>query len=1204
MNYSYNHPVLSLPRLALAGLLALGAASTAQAQLAYSAVSATNLAGTYTDLGTAGTTIATANTDDANSAATPIGFPFSFNGTAYTDFVLNTNGFVKLGTVAPTGPAYSDGSQSTANGPITGPDTNLLLPFNQDLMAGSAGGTEYRVATTGATGSRVCTIQWKNVADKSRGGTGTQYANLSFQVKLFESGSQVEFVYGPATAGTAVDNPKFVTVGLKGAAATAAEVILATKVSTSLWSEATFVAGPYQGNAHNVRRTVLPDPGRTYRFTIPVANDVAAVAIQGYGAVAVPVGNPFSLRGVVRNAGNTALGAVPVTLTISGANSFTQTLNANALALNGSAVVEFANISLANVGANTVTISVPNDGNNGNNTFAQAMETSATTFSFITPGVPQTSSYGFQPSTGYTSAFCGKFTVNAPRSVTAVRAVIGNDTGLVPSAANGQRSTTVFGVVVNATSGAVLGRSADYVLTAADLGQLHTFTLQAPVTVPTGDFLVGLAQVVPPGTAADGVFPAAYQAEVPARPGLFFTVGISAPGPPSDVTSNNARYMLEAVTAAPSANDVAVNEIQGYGAVAVPVGNPFNLRAVVRNAGVAALSNVVVTLAITGANTVTRTQTLTSVAVGGTALVNFAGITLPNVGANTVMVSVPNDDNNVNNTVTQSMATSASRFSFITPGVPQTSSFGFTPNMVARTLAFCGKFTVNAPRDVTAVRAVIGNDTDLVPNATNGQRSTTLFGVLLNAATGTVIARSADYVVTPADLGQLHTFTLTGSVPAGDFLVGLAQVVPVGGNADAVFPMAYQAETPARPGLFFTANITTPGMPADAATNNARYMLEAETVPAASCRVPTGLTVTGSTSTSVSFAFTGVSGATGYQLVYGPQGFTPSGTSTATPAFTGTTYTLTGLTAGTTYDFYIRAICSPTDQSALTGPERLTTVCAPPTISTFPYTETFDVISTGQTLPCGITVTDANADGFTWQPRNTVAPLSTTSVARSAPNAMVYVYNSNDITVGANDWFYTPALALAAGQRYRLSFYYRMATPPTGSVFTERLEVKYGPAATPAGQTTTVFTNNAITNVPYALASNAGTPAVLDIAPATGTYYVGFHAISGGEQGFLAVDDVTITAGPLATSAALRRAVSVFPNPSASGVFHLEIHGAHARQPLAVEVTNLLGQRVYTGTAPDNFRTDLHLTSLPVGLYSLKVRSGQEYTTQQIAIVK
>jgi len=226
------------------------------------------------------------------------------------------------------------------------------------------------------------------------------------------------------------------------------------------------------------------------------------------------------------------------------------------------------------------------------------------------------------------------------------------------------------------------------------------------------------------------------------------------------------------------------------------------------------------------------------------------------------------------------------------------------------------------------------------------------------------------------------------------------------------------------------------------------------------------------------------------------------------------------------------------------------------------------------------------------------------NIARSAPNAMVYVYNSADVTVGANDWFYTPALATAAAQRYRVSFYYRGPAASGANTYANAMEVKYGAAATPAGQTLPLFTNNAIISAAYLLANNASTPAVLDFTPAAGTYYVGFHATSVGDQGFLAVDDVTISAGPLATSEALKRAVSVFPNPSATGVFSLEVHGANAKQALGVEVTNLLGQRVYTGTAKDNFRNDVDLSGLAAGLYSLKVRNGEEYTMQQISIVK
>ena len=375
--------------------------------------------------------------------------------------------------------------------------------------------------------------------------------------------------------------------------------------------------------------------------------------------------------------------------------------------------------------------------------------------------------------------------------MSAVRAVIGNDANLVPNATNGQQSTTVFGVVVDAATGNLLGRSADYVLTAADLGQLHTFTLASPVTVAAGDFLVGLAQVVPAGSFQ--VFPMAYQAENPARTGLFYSVSVSGTGTPNDAAANNARYMLEAVTAAPASNDIAVNEIQGYGSIAVPAGNPFGMRAVVRNAGAAAQSNVVVTLTISGANTYTQTQTLPSVAVGATAAVSFTGITLPNVGANTVTVTVPSDDNNTNNSAAQAMATSATRFSFITPGVAQASSVGFASLATARTVAFTGKFTVSVPRDVTAVRASIGNDPGLAT------ANTVVYGVVLNATTGALIARSADYTITTADLGQLHTFSLSGSVPAGDFLVGLAQVIPAGTTNPTVFPMGIQNETPVRP---------------------------------------------------------------------------------------------------------------------------------------------------------------------------------------------------------------------------------------------------------------------------------------------------------------------------------------------------------------------------------------------------------------------
>jgi hypothetical protein len=559
---------------------------------------------------------------------------------------------------------------------------------------------------------------------------------------------------------------------------------------------------------------------------------------------------------------------------------------------------------------------------------------------------------------------------------------------------------------------------------------------------------------------------------------------------------------------------------------------------------------------------------------------------------------VPADDNNTNNSATQAMATSATRISLETPGA---ASGNGVFNAGANNY-YAAKITFNTPRAITSVSALISSaGASSTVKLSTGE---TVYAVVVNATTGVILGRSANYVIQTADIDAQHTFQLTApvAVPAGDVLIGMAQTASTSPTL-LYYPFGVQNENPTRPNTFYTGSVTTPAAPTVAtnlSTSGYKLPFGAETTAPPTCFVPTAFTLTATTPTSATFTFTGVTGAIGYQIVYGPRNFTPGGTGSNTSGqFTTSPYTLTGLNSSTNYDFYIRTICSSTDQSAPAGPLSATTPCTPPVISTFPYAQNFDVVSTGQTLPCGISVLDANNDGFTWRATGTVdGSLATGNISRSAPNAMVYSYNSTDVTVGANDWFFGPAMTLTNTQRYRVSFYYRAA-----SGYPEGLEVKYGTSATPAGQTTTIFTNTNIGNATYQLANNTTTPVVADIT-AAGTYYVGFHAISQANQGFLAVDDLVITAGPLATSEALKRAVSVFPNPSNTGSFNLEIHGANAKQAMTVEVTNMLGQRVYTGTAKDNFRNTVDLSTLASGIYNLKVLNGDEYTQQQISIVK
>ena len=269
----------------------------AQAQFNYVPGNAVNASTAYTDLAATGTAIATANTDDGNSAAQAIGFTFTYNGTAFTQFVLNTNGLIRLGAAAPSAAnlffCNVAGCSNVAPVSSTDPaDINLIIPFNMDLEASTTGTPEYRVATTGTAPNRVATIQWKNVRDKADAGTAgtTQYGNMQFQVKLYETSNNIEFVYGTFTS-TAPDAFRFATVGIKGASSASSQTVLANKASSAApWTNTIFITGNYTTSLHNIRGTVPPDAGRTYRFvqatvtppTVPANDDPA-------GAIALPL---------------------------------------------------------------------------------------------------------------------------------------------------------------------------------------------------------------------------------------------------------------------------------------------------------------------------------------------------------------------------------------------------------------------------------------------------------------------------------------------------------------------------------------------------------------------------------------------------------------------------------------------------------------------------------------------------------------------------------------------------------------------------------------------------------------------------------------------------------------------------------------------------------------------------------------------------
>ncbi len=282
-----------------------------------------------------------------------------------------------------------------------------------------------------------------------------------------------------------------------------------------------------------------------------------------------------------------------------------------------------------------------------------------------------------------------------------------------------------------------------------------------------------------------------------------------------------------------------------------------------------------------------------------------------------------------------------------------------------------------------------------------------------------------------------------------------------------------------------------------------------------SCLPVSGVTAIGISPTSAIVSFTSPAPGTSFIIEYGPPGFTPGTTNAAgggTVVFTNlTSYPVTGLTPNTPYDFNVRQICIPGVDYSANKKASASTLCNAVNI---PYLQNFES-ATVPAMPTCTSVQDVNGNsgsfwlsgaGGLWETYQ-----STTQPTYVSPNkSLLYSYDPGNLARGGDDWFYIQGLNLNAGQSYRLKFFYKGVLGPT---YFERLEVKYGTTAHSSGMTSgTLYTNN---NILSALADNFDSVIVDFTPPANGVYYIGFHSISLGDQGYLILDDISVKTTPL-----------------------------------------------------------------------------------------
>jgi hypothetical protein len=259
--------------------------------------------------------------DDQISPALNLGFDFVFADVTHNSVYVSANGFVTFG-VEPLAANYGAISTAAAYaGAVAGASKNLIYAnFGTSPLFSVPSSVSYE--TTGVAGSRVFTLQYKNMSIKNGTNTVAPYNIIfNFQIKLYEGSNTVEVIHDQFQGNSSVFNGIANTspqVGLRGATNTDYNS-RTVATSSSIYSQ-TLPSGTNTQVLY-YRPTLYPSGAYLLRWTTgctAVANLMTSTMTSTSASFAW-IGSSGSYDYEVRTSG--AAGSGPIGLVTSGTRS-------------------------------------------------------------------------------------------------------------------------------------------------------------------------------------------------------------------------------------------------------------------------------------------------------------------------------------------------------------------------------------------------------------------------------------------------------------------------------------------------------------------------------------------------------------------------------------------------------------------------------------------------------------------------------------------------------------------------------------------------------------------------------------------------------------------------------------------------------------------------------------------------------------------